>query len=81
MEALKYLESQTDAKGRRLEVVKMPCPPPLHISKDEANGVAKVAGSMPREVEYHALHHSRDRILYTVIMLPEKRVMSKMSEA
>jgi len=67
VEALEYLESQTDAKGRRLKVVKMPCPPPLHISKDEANGVAKVAGSMPREVKHHALHHSRDRLLYIVL--------------
>ncbi len=49
-EALQYLESQTDAKGRRLEVIKMPLPPPLHISEEESAGVAKVDGSAPREV-------------------------------
>ncbi|CAL5222373.1 g4727 [Coccomyxa viridis] len=48
-EALQYLESQTDAKGRRLEVIKMPLPPPLHISEEESAGVAKVDGSAPRE--------------------------------
>ena len=50
VEALQYLESETDAKGRRLEVLKMPCPPPLHISEEEAAGVAKVDGSKPRQV-------------------------------
>ena len=50
MEALQYLEGETDAKGRRLEVLKMPCPPPLHITEEEAAGVAQVDGSKPRQV-------------------------------
>ena len=50
VEALRYLESQTDARGRSLEVIKMPLPPPLHISQEESAGVAKVDGSAPREV-------------------------------
>ncbi len=78
MEALEYLESQTDAKGRRLKVVKMPCPPPLHISKDEADGVAKVAGSMPREVEciMHSITAETDSSIASSL-LPEERVMRK----
>ena len=50
VEALQYLEGETDAKGRRLEVIKMPCPPPLHITEEESNGVAHVEGSKPRKV-------------------------------
>ena len=50
VEALRYLEGETDAKGRRLEVLKMPCPPPLHITEEEAAGVAKIDGSKPRQV-------------------------------
>ena len=55
MEALQYLEGQTDAKGRRLEVVKLPCPPPLYISEEESRGITKVEGTMPREVSQLAL--------------------------
>ena len=50
VEALQYLEGETDAQGRRLEVLKMPCPPPLHITEEEAAGVAKIDGSKPRQV-------------------------------
>ena len=50
VEALRYLEGETDAKDRRLEVLKMPCPPPLHITEEEAAGVAKIDGSKPRQV-------------------------------
>ena len=50
VEALQYLEGETDAKGRRLEVLKMPCPPPLYITEEEAAGVAEVNGSKPRQV-------------------------------
>ena len=35
-EALAYLQSQTDAQGRSLEVIKLPVPPPLSISAEEA---------------------------------------------
>ena len=31
-------------------MIKMPCPPPLHITEEESNGVAHVEGSKPREV-------------------------------
>ena len=32
-EALEYLNSQTDAAGRQLRVVKIPLPPPLYYTK------------------------------------------------
>ena len=35
-EALAYLQSQTDSQGRPLQVIKLPVPPPLHITKEEA---------------------------------------------
>ena len=37
--ALDYLESQTDAKGRKLEVVKIHVPNPITITKEESEGV------------------------------------------
>ncbi|PSU33874.1 agmatine deiminase [Photobacterium lutimaris] len=37
--ALDVLETQTDAKGRKIRVHKLPMPGPLFISENEANGV------------------------------------------
>jgi agmatine deiminase len=47
-DALARLEAATDARGRSLEVVRIPSPGPLTISEDEARGVQVVAGSRPR---------------------------------
>lgn len=46
--ALKILESTTDARGRRIEVVKIHQPGPLTITAEEAAGVDAVAGTLPR---------------------------------
>ncbi len=46
--ALKVLESTTDARGRRIEVVKIHQPGPILISEDEASGVDAVDGTLPR---------------------------------
>lgn len=46
--ALDYLESQTDAKGRKIEVVKIHVPNPITITKEEADGVDIVEGTFPR---------------------------------
>lgn len=47
--ALKVLESETDAKGRKIEVIKLPAPNPLiYITKEEAAGVDAVDGTLPR---------------------------------
>jgi agmatine/peptidylarginine deiminase len=34
-EALQLLEQETDAKGRKLQVIKLPCPPPLQRTEEE----------------------------------------------
>ncbi len=49
MEALKYLESETDAKGRKLIVHKMYTPTPILITKEESEGVDAVDGTLPRQ--------------------------------
>lgn len=45
---LEYLESVTDAKGRKLEIVKIHVPNPITISKEESEGVDVVEGTFPR---------------------------------
>jgi agmatine deiminase len=47
-DALERLERATDARGRPLEVIRIPAPGPLLISEEEAKGVTAVAGTMPR---------------------------------
>ncbi len=39
MRNLEILENTTDARGRKLEVVKLHCPPPLFRTYKEAAGV------------------------------------------
>ncbi len=46
--ALERLEQMTDARGRRIEVHKLPMPGPLHTTDEEAAGVDRIAGSVPR---------------------------------
>ncbi len=48
-EAYDYLMSQTDAKGRKLEVYKIHQPNPILIQPEEAEGVDAVDGTLPRE--------------------------------
>ena len=47
-DALEQLEGATDARGRSIEVVRLPSPGPITITADEAKGVDAVAGSLPR---------------------------------
>jgi agmatine deiminase len=47
-DALQRLQAATDARGRRLEVVKLPSPGPLRIEAEEAAGVEPRAGTLPR---------------------------------
>jgi agmatine deiminase len=47
-DALRRLEVATDARGRQLEVVRIPAPGPLTINAQESAGVQAVAGTMPR---------------------------------
>lgn len=46
--ALDYLSSQTDAKGRPIEVIKIHVPKPVIITEHESKHVDVVEGSMPR---------------------------------
>lgn len=45
---LEYLESVTDAKGRKLEITKIHVPNPITITKEESEGVDVVEGTFPR---------------------------------
>jgi agmatine deiminase len=47
-DAVARLERATDARGRRLEVIRVPAPGPLTIAANEASGVKVTAGSHPR---------------------------------
>lgn len=48
LEALEVLSKAKDSQGRSLQVIKLPLPPPLHITKEEAAGVEVVPGSKAR---------------------------------
>ena len=47
-DALERLEGATDARGRALNVIRIPSPGPITINGDEAKGVDAVPGSLPR---------------------------------
>jgi agmatine deiminase len=47
-DALARLEAATDARGRSLEIVRLPSPGPLRIDPREAAGVDELAGTRPR---------------------------------
>jgi len=47
-DARRRLEAATDARGRAIEVVRMPAPGPLEMSAHEAAGVQVAAGTKPR---------------------------------
>jgi agmatine deiminase len=47
-DALARLEAATDARGRAIEVIKLPAPGPLRIEAEEAAGVEPVPGTQPR---------------------------------
>lgn len=48
-EAYDYLESETDAKGRKLEIHKLYTPKPILITEEESRGVDAVDGTLPRQ--------------------------------
>jgi agmatine deiminase len=45
---LERLEKATDARGRRLQIERLPCPTDVTITGDEAWGVDAVEGTLPR---------------------------------
>jgi len=46
--AYDYLSNETDAKGRKLEIVKIHVPNPVLLTADEVGGVDSVEGTLPR---------------------------------
>ena len=46
--ALDYLESVTDARGRKLEIIKIHVPNPITITEEESAGIDAVEGTLPR---------------------------------
>ncbi|KAJ4777668.1 Agmatine deiminase [Rhynchospora pubera] len=49
LEALSILSGSTDAKGRRIEVVKIHVPGPLYMTEEEAQGLVDKGHAIPRE--------------------------------
>jgi agmatine deiminase len=47
-DAAERLEAATDARGRSIEVIRLPSPGPVTITEEEAKGVDAVPGSLPR---------------------------------
>jgi agmatine deiminase len=47
-ENLKILEEAKDAKGRKLEIIKMMLPKPVLITAEESGGVDAIEGTLPR---------------------------------
>jgi agmatine deiminase len=47
-DALTRLEAATDARGRSLEVIRLPSPGPLRATTEEASGVEPREGTLPR---------------------------------
>ena len=48
-EAFEHLKSSVDARGRSLEVHKIPQPAPLYMTAQESQGVLAVEGTFPRQ--------------------------------
>lgn len=72
-EALSRLEAAADARGRRFEIVKLPCPGPLTISAEEAAGIDSAAGSRPRQAgdrlaaSYANFYIGNERVVYPLL--------------
>jgi agmatine deiminase len=49
LENLNILEKVNDAKGRKLEIIKMPLPRPTFITKMESSEVDVIEGTLPRK--------------------------------
>lgn len=46
---LEYLESITDAKGRKLQIIQVPCPKPMFMSEEEASQLENGGDAVLRE--------------------------------
>jgi agmatine deiminase len=72
-DALARLEAATDARGRPLEVIRIPTPGPLRMTSEEAAGVQALAGSRPRRAgdrmagSYVNFYAGTSRIVYPLL--------------
>jgi agmatine deiminase len=72
-DAQERLEAATDARGRSIEVVRLPSPGPVLITEEEARGVDAVAGSLPRRAgdrlaaSYVNFYPASSRIVYPLL--------------
>jgi agmatine deiminase len=76
-EAQARLEAAMDARGRSIEVVRLPSPGPVLITEEEAQGVDAVPGSLPRRAgdrlaaSYVNFYPANKRIVFP--LLDERR--------
>jgi agmatine deiminase len=72
-DALHRLQAATDARGRSLEVIKIPSPGPLVISEEEADGVIAAPGTKPRcagdrlAASYVNFYPGTDRVVFPLL--------------
>jgi agmatine deiminase len=72
-DAQQRLEAATDARGRSIEVVRLPSPGPVTIAEEEAGGVDAVEGSLPRRAgdrlaaSYANFYIASTRIVYPLL--------------
>lgn len=72
-DALARLEAATDARGRSLEVVRLPSPGPLTIAPGEAEGVESSPGTQPRRAgdrlaaSYVNFYPGNDRVVMPLL--------------
>jgi agmatine deiminase len=72
-DALKRLHAARDARGRELEVIRLPAPGPLTVTAEEAGGVDAVEGTLPRRggdrmaASYVNFYPANGRIVYPLL--------------
>jgi agmatine deiminase len=72
-DAEQRLQAATDARGRALEVIRLPSPGPITITAEEADGVDAVEGSLPRRAgdrlaaSYANFYIATSRIVYPLL--------------
>jgi agmatine deiminase len=72
-DALERLAAATDARGRAIEVIRMPSPSPLTITEEEARGVDAVPGTFPRRpgdrlaASYVNFHVGTSRVVFPLL--------------
>lgn len=70
--ALEYLEGETDAKGRKLEIHKLHIPDEVLITEEESRGVDSVDGTLPRvEGDRQAASYANFYIANGAVILPQ----------